>query len=166
MEHGWVAVEGQDEAVPFGYFSVQDWIVSTLWSFPAPWSLAPLDNGKYYETQILDARGVPVLSVFVRWGGPPSDREKAKFGHWTPEAWADHCCDYHYESEATFAAASSIVTARHNGHPSTTPDEETPSIVPLVLQYATWHERVWADVTCGGPHRRALQRSEAGVSDE
>jgi hypothetical protein len=76
-----------------------------------PWTVAPLE-GKYYGTQILDATG-DVVAEF--WDhsveSAPSEREKASFGDWTEDAWAEHCCDSHWESERDYLRAKAIVDA-------------------------------------------------------
>lgn len=78
-----------------------------------PWKVAPL-TGKYYGTHILDADGDEVAEFWDHsYDHPshPSVREKAAFGDWTEEAWADYCCDSHWESERDYARALAIVEA-------------------------------------------------------
>lgn len=93
-----------------------------------PWSVAPLE-GKYYGTHVLDADGEEVAEFWDHSvAGAPSSREKAKFGDdWTEAAWADYCCDSHWENERDYALASAIVEAmnaravpatRESGEPS------------------------------------------------
>ena len=76
-----------------------------------PWSVAPLE-GKYYGTNILDSNGDEVASFWDHSEAAyPSAREKAAFGNWTEEAWADYVCDSHWESERDYARAKAIVDA-------------------------------------------------------
>lgn len=76
-----------------------------------PWSLAPRE-GKYYGTVVLDVDGETVAEFWDHGiASPPSAREKEYFGEWTEEAWADYCCDSHWESERDYARAAAIVAA-------------------------------------------------------
>lgn len=75
------------------------------------WSVAPLD-GKYYGTRILDADGEEVAEFWDHsTASHPSEREKASFGDWTEEKWADYVCDSHWESERDYLRAKAIVEA-------------------------------------------------------
>jgi hypothetical protein len=65
-------------------------------------------NGKYYGTHVLDADGREIIEFWTATG-EPSEREKASFGEWTPEAWADYCCDSHWECEADYRAALEFI---------------------------------------------------------
>lgn len=69
-----------------------------------PLSLAPL-LGKYYGTQVFDGDG-DLFITFWTAEGEPSEREKARFnGRWTPEFWAEYCCDSHWECAEDLADA-------------------------------------------------------------
>ena len=84
-----------------------------------PWKLAPL-AGKYYGTKILDADDEEVVSFWdhdYTHPSHPSPREKANFGNWTEEAWADYCCDSHWENERDYARALAIVNAMNGSSP-------------------------------------------------
>jgi len=76
-----------------------------------PWSVSPLE-GKYYGTHILDADGEEVAKFWDHSiASHPSEREKARFGDWTEEAWADYVCDSHWENERDYVRAKAIVDA-------------------------------------------------------
>ena len=134
----------------FGFFSVKDWLSSVILSFPAPWSLMPRE-GKYYGTKIQDARGVPILTFWMAEGGP-SDREKAAFGmDWTQEAWAEYCCDCHWESESALVLAVDVIQVR-NKCGTDCPD----GLLSAIVEKARWCDDVFPDLLCGGPARRRL----------
>lgn len=149
-------MHGIYDGKPYGFFSVRDWLDSVIMSFPAPWSLLPLE-GKYYGTVIQDGSGKPILS-FWDGTGDPSERQKAYFGDdWTPEAWADYCCDCHWESASALAMAETAIEVRNqfdaNGWIGELPDRLTLTI----LEKAEWKEDIWPNLLCGGPNRRALR---------
>lgn len=77
-----------------------------------PWSVAPLE-GKYYGTHILDADGDEVAEFWDHSiPGRPSVREIKAFGDdWSEEAWAEYCCDSHWENERDYLRACAIVRA-------------------------------------------------------
>ena len=143
---------GADSMGRFGFSSIQDWFASVVLSFPAPWSLRPR-TGKYYGTEIQDARGVCVLTVW-RMAGGPSVREKARFGAWSPEAWNEYCSDSHWESEGGLAIAEAIVALRNAAEGDDWGD--TTSLTALVLAHGSWDEESKDDIACGGPLRRRL----------
>lgn len=136
----------------FGFSSVKDWFESVIISFPAPWTIGPRDR-KYYGTEIFDARGTNILNIWVMAGGP-SEREKARFGNWTEERWAEYCCDSHWESEGGLAIAEAIVAMRNSAEH----DYEFPNgLAILVMEHGDWDEQCWPEISCGGPDRRALE---------
>lgn len=136
----------------FGFSNCVDWLNSVILSFPEPWSVIPL-KGKYYGTKIQDGRGVPILSVW-RSEGNPSHREKALFGEWTPEAWADYCCDTHWESEQALSLAEFIVAGRNacESDYASSLDE----LALTILCACRWEEDCWPEIHCGGPNKRDL----------
>ena len=75
-----------------------------------PVSLSPRE-GKYYGTEIVDARGALVIDLWDHEGSPvPSDREKERFGpDWTEEAWAEYCSDSHWECQDDYLFALFLV---------------------------------------------------------
>jgi hypothetical protein len=64
--------------------------------------------GKYYGTRVVDADGETVIKFWTA-SGEPSEREKAYFGRWTPERWADDCSDCHWECERDLVAALEFI---------------------------------------------------------
>jgi len=140
----------------FGFSSVRDWFGSVVLSFPAPWALKPRE-GKFYGTEIEDARGVCILRVWLMAGGP-SHREKARFGEWSEDAWADYCCDSHWESVGSLALAESIVALRNEFARNEWADESiNHHLVDLILKHGSWDEDCWNEIACGGPNKRALK---------
>ncbi len=72
---------------------------------PRPWTIEPL-KGKYYGTEVSDANGDHVCSIW-REGLPPSEREIAFAGDRTwPDDWE---YDNHSESAASLAIARLLV---------------------------------------------------------
>lgn len=66
-------------------------------------------SGKYYGTHVLDSKGIEVIEFWTATG-EPSKRQKEAFGDdWTPQAWADYCCDSHWECEADYQAALEFI---------------------------------------------------------
>lgn len=152
MSHG--AVERNGKMVRFGWSDVEDWFLSVILSFPAPWSVADL-NGKYYGTEIRDARSVTIMSVWES-EGDPSAREK---GDMTDEEWTEYCCDSHWESELALRVATAIVDVRNHlagdgAAGRLRAEEAEKGLVRAVLQYCRWDEAVEAEIRCGGPERR------------
>jgi hypothetical protein len=136
----------------WGFCTVEDWLVSVFLSFPSPWTIAPL-NGKYYGTEVLDSRGTPIMRFWEngRADGGPSEREKASWdGKWTPELWAEYCCDSHWESVASLASAEECVRLRNSEF-----REHHEALAALALS-GRWCDEVYAEVQCGGPNRRAI----------
>lgn len=155
-----MAIWGTDDEGKFGFGSVQDWFLSVLTSFPSPWSIKPL-AGKYYGTVLSDARGRSVLSVWAA-EGDPSHREKERFGKdWTPEKWAEYCCDTHWESAYCLAMAERIVYLRHRLDTYIDEDQER-ELLNRVLFEARWDDEVWEEVSCGGPQKRRLTSPSTG----
>lgn len=77
---------------------------------PRPWSIEPL-KGKYYGTEITDADGEFVCSIW-REGLPPSEREIAQGGDMSwPDDWE---YDNHSESAASYAVAQLLVEAANH----------------------------------------------------
>lgn len=88
-----------------------DIILENVSELRLPWKLAPLD-GKYYGTIILDRDGEEVATFWDHTDAAhPSVREKASFGDWTEEKWAEYVCDSHWESERDYVRALAIVEA-------------------------------------------------------
>lgn len=147
---------GCDKDGRFGFADVEDWFLSVVLSFPAPWGVAPR-AGKFYGTVVHDARGKDVLSVWSA-EGEPSHREKAYFGpDWTPEAWAEYCSDSHWESAGCLAMAERIVYLRNGlGQHSWGHDDSKRKLLRLVLFEARWEDAVFKEVACGGPQKRRL----------
>lgn len=109
---------GMDNNGRFGLADVKDYLRAVLCEseFPAPWDLTPRKTiGSYHGTEIRDALGRTILSIWRNpEGAVPSRREKEYFGpDWTPEAWADYCCDSHWESEESLCIAELIVSERN-----------------------------------------------------
>lgn len=84
---------------------------------PTPWSVQPL-NGKYYGTEIVDAHGNPVCTIWdhgharAAEANRPSSREIAEHGPFASEAELhEYCSDGHYESARDYANAELIVAA-------------------------------------------------------
>lgn len=137
----------------FGYSSIVDWFSSILFSFPAPWKLAPR-KGKYYGTVIMDARDKKIISFWENEGGP-STREKEYFGDWSPEAWDEWCCDSHWESVRSIEIANQLIAIRNHGDEKVL-DED--SIVKLFFR-GRWEEEIWEELQSGGgPNKRALRK--------
>ena len=151
---------GTEMGVPWGFTSVRDWLESVILSFPAPWSLAPL-VGKYYGTEILDARGVTILS-FWESEGEPSHRQKAALGEpWTPEAWNDYICDNHWESAKSLEVAETAIQLRNKlTKRSYYQNDSINLLITIVISLGHWPDEVYAEVQCGGPDRRAIEPSD------
>ena len=83
-----------------------------------PWSLAPL-KGKYYGTSIIDSLGNQVLKLWDhRNNCKPSLREIERFGtEFNEQAWAEYCCDSHYESTGDFELASILAEIANQDPP-------------------------------------------------
>jgi len=153
MSFGFENIDGK--SVPWGYSSVRDWFDSVIMSFPAPWKVAPLE-GKYYGTTILDARNFEILS-FWNSVGEPSRREKEDFTKgWTPEAWAEYCCDSHWESAATLSVAEAVVALRNVSERSWIVAEGG-ELAQIIFMYGHWETPILKDVQCGGPGKRAIE---------
>ena len=159
--NGIAEFRGKDQL--FGFSSVQDWFLSVLLSFPAPWSIAPLD-GKYYGTVILDSRAIPILS-FWKSEGEPSVREKSEFRDWTPEAWGEYCCDSHWESEICLTLVQDVVAARNSFEERLFPPAMGVFIATVFMD-GDFHERAWKELTeGGGPNRRIMPWEKAMPAD-
>jgi len=143
---------GCDSNGIFGFSDVKDWLESVILSFPAPWSIAPLD-GKYYGTVIRDGDGRNILSVWEA-EGEPSHRQKAWFCNWTPEAWAEYCCDTHWESAICLQLAENICRLRN---------AENDELFELVQWHCRWEEDIWPMISCGGPDKRRLGPSDSSL---
>jgi len=78
-----------------------------LTSIALPVTLAPRE-GKHYGTEVIDANGDLVITLWTA-SGEPSEREKAYWGNWTPELWQECCCDSHWESEQDYKTAQWLV---------------------------------------------------------
>jgi hypothetical protein len=79
-----------------------------LKSITLPVVLAPRE-GKHYGTEILDATGALVVTIWTA-SGEPSTREKERFRDgWTPEKWEEWCCDCHWESQQDLNMAEWLV---------------------------------------------------------
>lgn len=155
MSYGTETING--EQVSWGYSDIKDWFLSVVLSFPAPWSVAAL-NGKYYGTVITDARGIAILN-FWESEGEPSEREKARFQDWTPETWAEYCCDSHWESDTCLTIANEVVRIRNaNKHNRTYQENE---LLKLIVSFGSWNDDIWKDIQCGGPGKRAIEPSNA-----
>lgn len=81
-----------------------------------PVSLSPR-KGKYYGTEIVDARGAEVLRLWEHEAGDvPSEREKESFGpDWSEQTWSEYCCDSHWECQSDYLLARFIVKALNFG---------------------------------------------------
>jgi hypothetical protein len=139
--------------ISFGFSSVSDWFDSIILSFPAPWIIG---ESTHYGTEIFDARGTKVLSVWMAWGSP-SDRQR---GSMSDAEWIEYCCDSHWESETQWHIANAIVTTRNylqvhkdRGFYSDSDNEQFNILRNLVMSYSRW-EAVDAEIACGGPERR------------
>lgn len=145
------------EIVEYGFSDLLDWLTSVVFSFQAPWSLAPLE-GKYYGTEILDARGIPILRLWDT-RGEPSTREKESFENWTQEAWNDYVCDTHWECQLTLDLASHIIHSRNvlkETHLWKEEENRNQLALLLIQSRVGWADEVWEEIACGGPYRRNL----------
>lgn len=86
---------------------IKDLLRTMFGRYPRPWRIDERDR-KYYGTRVLDADGTEVMNFWTA-EGEPSEREKRRFGSWTPEAWAEYCCDSHWECEADHQAALALI---------------------------------------------------------
>jgi hypothetical protein len=152
MGYGFTTVAGK--SVPFGFYNVEDWFDSIITSFPAPWEIGEDTN---YGTQIIDADGLLILSVWMAFGLP----SKRQLGGMTDAEWSDYCCDSHWESETQWHIANAIVTARNSIHIHETrgwfgnPLEQVgPILRTLIMQWGRWEEDINEEIVCGGPQRR------------
>ncbi len=138
--------------VDFGFNSIKDWINSVILSFPAPWIIGDDTN---YGTEIFDARGTKVISVWMAWGNP-SSRQK---GSMSDAEWIEYCSDTHWESETQWHIANAIVTTRnylqaHKDRGFYGDDKRQLNILrELVTSYGRW-EDIDQEIMCGGPQRR------------
>jgi len=147
--------DSKGNEIPFGYFSVMDWLWSVVVSFDPDWTVAPLD-GKYYGTTILDSRGKRILSFwYADSDDVPSSREKEDFGReWTPEAWNEYGCDSHWESERALSIAERVVKLRNAAGIWTCSE-----LIDLILKHGRWDPSVYPEIACGGPSKRpGIQR--------
>lgn len=142
------------KTVRYGFDSVADWFDSVIASFPTPWIIGDDTN---YGTEIFDARGSKVLSVWMAWGNP-SERQR---GGMTDAEWSEYCCDSHWESETQWHIANAIVSARNylqahldNGWYGDL-EQQQEILRTLVMAYGRWEEPVDLEIACGGPLRRA-----------
>lgn len=155
---GIATIKGQ--SARFGFADFQDWLDSVILSFPAPWRVGDLD-GKYYGTEIMDASGAPVLSVWIAEGAP-SVRERRGMSN---EEWAEYCCDSHWESELAFSTAQAIVAARNNISASDLCGDVSHNILRSLVGFCRWDSGVFDLIRCGGPERRALAE-DAEIRDQ
>ena len=139
-----------EKDVTFGFFGFSDWLKSVACSFPAPWKIHTL-GGKYYGTQIEDARGVKVFSVWLSFG-EPSARQR---GDMTDEEWREYCCDSHWESRAALAVSDALCACR-NALDDKYGDDEQLKLFIALLSFGEWSEDVWECVRARGPEQRAL----------
>ncbi len=146
---------GTDQGISWGFSSVIDWLHSVILSFPAPWSLAPLE-GKYYGTEILDGRGVLILS-FWDVTGDPSRREKDQYGaNWSHEEWTANLCDCHWESELSLSVAEYVIATRNSmRHDIWWPEYK--DLATIIVSIGRWHDDVFKELVCGGPNRRLAE---------
>jgi hypothetical protein len=148
--------------VNFGFDSITDWVDSAIISFPAPWKVGD-NNDKYYGTEILDARGKHILSVWFSEGNP-SSREK---GDMSDDEWIEYCCDSHWESETALHLAAAIVAvrnliARESRYDSGSKELPETILRSLILQpCCSWSDAVIEEIKTGGPERR-MTPEEAG----
>lgn len=149
MAYGMREVSGKMEK--FGYWSVRDWFLSILSSFDGPFRVAPL-AGKYYGTVVIDNHGTRIFSFW--YSGTPSIREKLAFGDgFTEEAWAEYCCDSHYESEQSLCWANRAVRFLNQDGL-----DEDDDILEAIFKHARWEQESFAAVhDGGGPNKRALK---------
>jgi hypothetical protein len=100
-----MAAEGEGMSDRFGDFT-------GITEIKLPVSLAPR-TGKYYGTEIVDARGALVIDLWEHGDDAvPSDREKEYFGsEWSEEAWSEYCCDSHWECQDDYLFAVFLVKA-------------------------------------------------------
>lgn len=147
---GMTTVNGK--SVAFGFVDFDDWIRSVVESFPAPWKVADLD-GKYFGTEIQDARGISVLSVWLSYGEPSIRQRDGR----TDAEWQDYCCDCHWESTTALCVARAITEARNQLSVCRSWEtQELWAVLRALLNLAEWAEDVWPDIRAGGPLRRAL----------
>lgn len=156
---------GNDQHGTFGFFSVQDWLNSVILSFPCPWKLAQR-KGKYYGTIILDGRDIPIIGVWTATG-EPSKREKEYWGDWTPEGWAEYCCDSHWECANDLQTANEIVRLRNQMGEDQRfiPERSIQSLADLVIGQM-WEKEVFRDLVCGGPLRRRTKPGPSRTANE
>lgn len=142
--------------ISFGFYSVKDWVTSVIFSFPAPWSLAPLE-GYYYGTVILDAEGFPLLSFWHPQDSLiPSWRQKEALSPWTQEAWEEYCCDSHWEAEETLAMAEKVINLRNHGD-----HWDSDVLTSLIIEFGKWEEEAWdLLLSGGGPNKRVMPWDE------
>jgi len=135
----------------FGFADIEDWLDSIFISFPEPWRVGDLD-GKYYGTEIFDARGKNIFSVWLSFGNP-SERQRDGMND---EEWREYCCDSHWESETAFHLAKAIVAIRNDmSEKDWVWHEEKPRLLrSLILQLGRWDSSINAEISCGGPLRR------------
>ena len=150
---GFMTHKGVD--MKFGFNGVDDWLDSVILSFPAPWVLG--DN-THYGSEIFDAQGNKVLSVWMAWGNP-SERQR---GTMSEAEWVEYCSDSHWESETQWHVANAIVTTRNYLHMHDVRgfigdnNRQLGILRNLVTAYASWGGDVEEVVKCGGPNRRVI----------
>jgi hypothetical protein len=152
------------KSISFGFNSVGDWFDSVLESFPAPWLIG---DDTHYGTEIFDARGHKVLSVWMAWGNP-SPRQR---GDMTDAEWSEYCCDSHWESETQWHIANAIVTTRNyldahkrNGWYGDN-DDQRELLRSLVMTHGRWEEDVDAEISCGGPDKRMTATEHDSIAE-
>ncbi len=142
----------------WGFASVIDWLQSVILSFPSPWSVAP-HKGKYDGTEITDGRGTLILR-FWDFTGEPSSREKALFGeNWSPEAWKERRYDCHWESERSLSIAEYVVSLRNAISDGIWRPEHN-DLATIIVSAGSWHDDIFREIVCGGPHRRPAEPSD------
>lgn len=148
-----IVLYGQDAHGVLGFSCVKDWLLSVALSFPRPWRVEPL-QAKYYGTVISDGRRKPILRFWTAEGSP-SAREKVGFGDWSPEAWAEYCCDSHWESATALRNAEALVLFRNSAEGGFSNDPE--QLIELLL-LARWDMAVYEELASGGgPNKRRIR---------
>jgi hypothetical protein len=142
----------------FGFASFSDWLDSIVLSFPAPWSVRPL-NGKYYGTKIADARGVEIFS-FWDAGSEPSARQ---LGTMSEEEWRKHRCDSHWESQSSLDMAEEAVAIRNQYFEGLAYEVPPAALVFTLLRHARLENQAANELSHGtAPGRRMTYDERLG----
>jgi hypothetical protein len=140
--------------IRFGYSSIEDWLDSVFQSFPSPWKVRDLD-GKYYGTEIEDARGRVIISLWYATGAP-SARQK---GDMNDEEWGEYCCDTHWESEIALRLSETVVNLRNllDGDRLYSEERDVRLLRYLLTELCQWDTDIFEEVRSGGgPDKRIL----------